>query len=240
MTAPNGKQHKHRLAPFPEHQAYAAGRTPLYRPGSISPLPAHPAIRFVLPFTRNPSALRDAAHPEQSGQGARPAGSRHRGSSLGPTDPSRTAGAPARSQPQALRGLPVPGPPRSAPPALPRTQRPNVGLRAAPLPEPEPNPPPPFWDRRRLELTCMPGTCTATGEWAMAGCGGRAPPAAPSSRPPCCWAAAAGPGRTKRRGAASARAALPPSLPARPRPPPTHLAGAAGPSCATRAGSALS
>lgn len=99
----------------------------------------------------------------------------------------------------------------------------------------------------------MPGTCTATGEWAMAGCGGRAPPAAPFSRPPCSWAAtAAGPGRTKRRGAASARAVLPPLLsplflsvpflpsprgppcPAPPpaRPLPTHLADVGlGPSC---------
>lgn len=62
----------------------------------------------------------------------------------------------------------------------------------------------------------MPGTCTATGEWAMAGCGGRAPPAAPLSRPPCSWAAAAGPGRTKRWGGGCSAGRAPSFPPPRP------------------------
>lgn len=53
----------------------------------------------------------------------------------------------------------------------------------------------------------------------MAGCGGRAPPAAPLSRPPCSWAAAAaGPGRTKRRGGGGFSAGRATSFP--PRGPP--------------------
>lgn len=259
MMAPNGMQHKHRpsartlpRAPGPRYRQ--SSRAPRYRPsagggkprGADTSLPAHPAVHFVSPSInfRSSSALRDAAHPEQSGEGrSAPGGPQVRGTAAPPrarrylsATPPATRGLrpvlpPGRARPPRFQAAPL------RPPPLPRTQRPNGGLRATPLPEPEQSPPPPFWDRRGSELTCMPGTCTATGEWAMAGCGGRAPPAAPSSRPPCCWAAA-GPGRTKRRGAASARAALPPSLPARPRPPPTHLAGAAGPgpSCATRAG----
>lgn len=105
----------------------------------------------------------------------------------------------------------------------PQRRPPPGGAAKAPLPEPGPVASILGPARRGALLTCMPGTCTATGEWAMAGCGGRAPPAAPLSRPPCSWAAA-GPGRTKRQGGGGFSAGRAPSFP--PRGPPCPAAPA--------------
>lgn len=203
--------------------------------------------------SRSSYALLDAARPTLNkggregeetpglrGAGCRYAGPwgtpRERGPSrasryLRPPPPPRLARAPRLPRPS--EAFPPPPGGQAAPPATlgpPRTpaaasarwgRKRRFRSRA---PRPSPGPSPPFWGRRGAELTCMPGTCTATGEWAMAGCGGRAPPAAPLSRPPYSWAAA-GPGRTKRRGGGFSTGRAP-SFP--PRGPPCPAAPARG------------